>query len=285
MSWQRAVEYSEVVPPTGRTFGIMKLPSQRKPPSYSKFIRAITVWWGLRQNLRQKDLVALGKTRIRNGRSRQRNPGRFFKIRSAQRTDGSGIRRYRRRYHHLQLLVGGGGHDDNSLGPQAGIIIGKKETVDGIKKNPLSRALRIDKFTLAALESTLRLYRDEHKAFRTIPTLRMLTLPVPIDRKRAKELIRMIKEAETHAFRHDCISRPGGGALPVELPSKCVGITIEGMPPDTIDAWMRRNNPPIVGRIENDLFLMDLRTLQDDELPLIQQVFNSAREDRIMTTV
>jgi L-seryl-tRNA(Ser) seleniumtransferase len=159
-------------------------------------------------------------------------------------------------------------------GPQAGIIVGNKEIIGRIKKNPLTRALRIDKLTLAALESTLRLYRDEAKAIQAIPTLQMLTMPLQHIENRTEKLQTLLErlgEPRMKLRRIDCVSRSGGGALPLlALPSKCVAITVAGMSPNTIEAAMRKNNPPIIGRIEDDLYIMDLRTVQDDELPTIQ---------------
>ncbi len=164
-------------------------------------------------------------------------------------------------------------------GPQAGIIVGKREILEKIKKNPLTRALRIDKLTLAALESTLRHYWDENKALHQIPTLRMLTLPVSALEKRAKKLMRLLKNLDDPRFHPclmDCVSRSGGGALPMlDLPSQCIGTTVENMSANTIEKWMRSNRPPIIGRIENDIFLMDVRTLQDDELPTVQHAFQN----------
>ena len=167
-------------------------------------------------------------------------------------------------------------------GPQAGIIVGKKDILEKLKKNPLARALRIDKLTLAALESTLRLYRDEEKAMEAIPTLRMLTLPISRIEKRAKKLMRLLGKIDALGIQihlMDCVSRSGGGALPLlELPSKCVGVTVAGMSSNALEAGMRRNSPPIIGRIEDDIFLMDLRTLEDDELPIIQKAFENLLE-------
>jgi len=162
-------------------------------------------------------------------------------------------------------------------GPQAGIIAGKKAVLDRIKKNPLTRALRIDKLTLAALESTLRLYRDETRAVEAIPTLRMLTLPAPVIEKRAKRLIRLLKgigDSRMELTLMPCVSRSGGGALPLlELPSRCVAVSLRAVSANTIEERMRSNTPPVIGRIDSDLFLMDVRTLQDDELPMIQRAF------------
>jgi L-seryl-tRNA(Ser) seleniumtransferase len=162
-------------------------------------------------------------------------------------------------------------------GPQAGIITGKKDSLEKIKKNPLTRTLRVDKLTLAALEITLRLYWDETKAIDTIPTLRMLLLsPKTID-KRAETLHRLLetlRDSRIHPQHMECVSRSGGGALPtLDLPSKCVGVTIKGMSPNEIETAMRKNNPPIIGRIEKDLYMMDLRTIQEDELTIIQSAF------------
>ncbi len=161
-------------------------------------------------------------------------------------------------------------------GPQAGIIVGKKDILEKIKKNPITRAIRIDKLTLAALESTLRLYRDEEKAIKSIPTLKMLTLPFDCIEKRAKQLGKMLENIDDRMQIKliNRSSRAGGGSLPLlELPSKCVGIKIEGVSVNTIEKSMRKNIPPIIGRIEEDTFIMDLRTVQDDELPIIKTAF------------
>ena len=164
-------------------------------------------------------------------------------------------------------------------GPQAGIIVGKRKFLENIKKNPLTRALRIDKLTLAALESTLRLYRDEEKAIQAIPTLQMLMMPLERIENRAKTLQTLLEQLDESTMklqRIDCISRSGGGALPLlALSSKCVGVTVAGMSPNAIEAAMRENNPPIIGRIEDDLYIMDLRTVQDNELSTIQSAFET----------
>lgn len=162
-------------------------------------------------------------------------------------------------------------------GPQAGIIVGKKDALGRIKKNPINRALRIDKMTLAALEATLHLYRDESKAVSSIPTLRMLTLPLKVIANRANRLrgrLRKLGDDRLKAVVINASSRVGGGALPLqELPSKCVGVRIKGLSANRIERIMREADPPIIGRIENDLFVMDMRTVQDDEIAIIASTF------------
>jgi L-seryl-tRNA(Ser) seleniumtransferase len=162
-------------------------------------------------------------------------------------------------------------------GPQAGIIIGKKSIVDRIKQNPLARALRIDKLTLAALESTIRLYRDEQKAVDMIPTLRMLTMTITEIETRASSLaekLNQIGESRLDINLIERSSRAGGGSLPLlELPSKCLRIQIRGMSANALEKRMRNNDPPIIGRIEDDAFVMDPRTLADDDLAVIQKAF------------
>ncbi|MDH3882840.1 MAG: L-seryl-tRNA(Sec) selenium transferase [Desulfobacterales bacterium] len=164
-------------------------------------------------------------------------------------------------------------------GPQSGIIVGKKEVIDRIKKNPITRALRIDKLTLAALESTLRLYRDEEKATRIIPTLRMIMLPLEEIQKRAQQLADALKksgDARLHIQLIERSSKTGGGALPLmELPSLCVGVQIKGISPNALEKTMRSNDPPIIGRIEDDLFVMDPRTIRKDELSIIETAFEN----------
>ena len=162
-------------------------------------------------------------------------------------------------------------------GPQAGIIVGKKHHLEKIKKNPLARALRIDKLTLAALEATFDLYRDEAKAVRRIPTLRMLTMDINEIEQKALKLKENLKKLDTSRLRIDLtelFSKAGGGALPLlELPSKCLRIKIEGLSVNTLEKNMRKNSPPIIGRIEDDAFIIDPRTLQDDDLPIIESAF------------
>ena len=162
-------------------------------------------------------------------------------------------------------------------GPQAGIIVGKKEYIDLIKTNPVNRALRIDKLTLGALEITLRHYRDPEKAVNVIPTLRMLTRSKTDIDKQAILLAKQLSEIDEKRLkvqRIDSVSKAGGGSLPLlELPTKCVGVSIADLSANTIENYLRTLNPAVIGRIENDQFIMDLRTVQDDDMPFIEDAF------------
>ncbi len=162
-------------------------------------------------------------------------------------------------------------------GPQAGIILGAKAHIDRIKTNPLTRALRIDKMTLAALEGTLNLYRDEADALRQIPTLRMITTPLSVIEARAADLstrLENVADDRLELVAVESASKTGGGSLPLlNLPSRCIGVSIKGVSANGIERWMRDHMPPIIGRIENDLFVMDPRTLQEDELNIIEEAF------------
>jgi L-seryl-tRNA(Ser) seleniumtransferase len=163
-------------------------------------------------------------------------------------------------------------------GPQGGLIVGQETYLERIRKNPINRAMRIDKMTLAALESTLRLYRDPRRAVTAIPTLRMLTAPLGILQSRAQalhEALAGLKDPRLSLQFKDSVSRAGGGALPLmELPTRCVAVEIQSVTADALERMLRRQNPPVIGRIENDAFLMDPRTLEDSELPIIQSAFN-----------
>jgi L-seryl-tRNA(Ser) seleniumtransferase len=160
-------------------------------------------------------------------------------------------------------------------GPQAGIILGRKDLVDAIKKNQLTRALRIDKLTLLALEETLRLYRDERLALMEIPTLRMLSEPYEGVRRRARRLKRLIGPIEGGNFslrQEDGSSKAGGGALPLlEIPTRLLCLIPAGMPSHFMEVWLRSYEPPVIGRLERDRFVLDVRTIQDKELPVVAQ--------------
>jgi L-seryl-tRNA(Ser) seleniumtransferase len=158
-------------------------------------------------------------------------------------------------------------------GPQAGIIVGRRPLVESIRKNPINRALRIDKLTLAALESTLRLYRDEARAVAAIPTLRMLTENETAVQPRAEELARRLQAIGDSRLKVEIVrlsSKAGGGSLPLlDLPSRCLKVQVDGLTANQLELKLRRNDPPIIGRIEDGAFLMDARTLQPDEAPII----------------
>jgi L-seryl-tRNA(Ser) seleniumtransferase len=162
-------------------------------------------------------------------------------------------------------------------GPQAGIIVGKRTYLDAIKKNPINRALRIDKMTLAALESTLRLYREEARAVARIPTLRMMMAPASELADRAEHLLARLQgigDPRLVFMRDQVQSRIGGGSLPLlELPSHGVAVTFLDGSAQRTETFLRGHVPPIIGRIENDRLIMDVRTLQDDDLPHIETAF------------
>jgi len=169
-------------------------------------------------------------------------------------------------------------------GPQAGLIVGRRELIEKIKGNPLTRALRLDKLTLASLESTLRLYRDEKTAVANIPTLRLLTTPREVIAGRADRLAARLKDGVPEGVEIVSLqrsSKAGGGSLPMlELPSVCIGIRVSGLSANAVEKHMRASSPPVIGRIEDDLFMMDLRTIQDDEFELIKTAF-----DHLLTRV
>ncbi|MDD9303736.1 MAG: L-seryl-tRNA(Sec) selenium transferase [Desulfobacter sp.] len=164
-------------------------------------------------------------------------------------------------------------------GPQAGIIVGKKQTIDQIKANPLTRALRIDKLTLAALESTLKLYKDPQTAMSKIPTLRMLTLPYEKICKKAQALFNLLEKAlgpKAEIGQADMESRPGGGSFPeLKLPTRCVTVRPKAMSVSALEKALRASNPPVMGRIEDNKFIIDPRTLQEGQDELLLLTLNS----------
>ena len=167
-------------------------------------------------------------------------------------------------------LVSGSG-DKLLGGPQAGIIVGKKKLVEAIKRNPMARALRVDKLTLAGLEVTLKLYLEGRHG--EIPVIRMLTQSEETIRRRALRLKRRLKRVfpgEISVVRE--VSRPGGGSLPrLELPTYCVALKHPDIPSHEMHERFRRGSPPIVGRVKRDLLLLDMRTVSDEEVALIER--------------
>jgi L-seryl-tRNA(Ser) seleniumtransferase len=164
-------------------------------------------------------------------------------------------------------------------GPQAGIILGKEKIIERIRKNPINRALRIDKLTLAALESTLHLYMEGESVVERIPTLRMLTLPLVEIEKRAKSLYRRLRDKTNNSFHveiKDDISRAGGGALPLQdLPTKVIAIKPVYISVDNLEERLRRYNPPVISRIDDDQVLLDVRTLQKGDAEIIGKAVKS----------
>jgi L-seryl-tRNA(Ser) seleniumtransferase len=156
-------------------------------------------------------------------------------------------------------------------GPQAGIITGGREPLARIRKNPLFRALRVDKLTIAALQATVALYlREDYDA---IPALRMMRLPVEeIGRRAAALADRLSRSAGLFAVLEDGESLIGGGSTPgYSLPSKLIAVTHAARSATEIEARLRKNKPPISARLERDRVLLDLRTVfeeQEEEIVL-----------------
>ncbi|AOT73318.1 L-seryl-tRNA(Sec) selenium transferase [Geosporobacter ferrireducens] len=161
-------------------------------------------------------------------------------------------------------------------GPQAGIIVGKKKYIDIMKKNPLTRALRVDKLTLAALEATLRLYLDEKSAIRKIPTLHMLTMPFQEIEEKAKLFLHSIKQLD---LKHDVriergVSQVGGGAMPLEeLPTLLIALKPLDKSVNQIENELRNRSIPIIARISDDHLLFDCRTIKREEFDIVLEAF------------
>lgn len=161
-------------------------------------------------------------------------------------------------------------------GPQAGIIVGKKEYIDIMKKNPLTRAFRVDKFTLSALEATLKLYIDEDEAVKKIPTLRMLSMGIDELENRAKSLYNKIIEnidIDSEGCKLEIVdsySEVGGGSLPLEkIPTKCIKISFEDKDIIALERALREYEIPIITRVYKESLFIDLRTIRDEELNIV----------------
>jgi L-seryl-tRNA(Ser) seleniumtransferase len=152
-------------------------------------------------------------------------------------------------------------------GPQAGVVVGRAELVERLRRHPLHRALRIDKLGLAALEATLLLYLEPEKALADVPVLRMLHEDLDAVRTRAERLA-----ARVGGEVEQTVARVGGGALPlVELPSFACAVDEE------LAAPLRQADPPVVGIVRDGRLLLDCRTLADDELDEVAAAVTACR--------
>lgn len=166
-------------------------------------------------------------------------------------------------------------------GPQAGIIVGKKKYIDRIKKNQLTRALRVDKFTLAALEATLKQYMQEEEALKMVPTLRMLTANNEELRIKSEELrdllLRLNDVFQVRVEKGE--STVGGGAMPdSKLETYLVKIKSDSITEDKLEKRLRENSVPIISRIIKGEVCLDVRTLLEDDFNVIYSALKEIGE-------
>jgi L-seryl-tRNA(Ser) seleniumtransferase len=155
-------------------------------------------------------------------------------------------------------------------GPQAGIILGRAALVAEIRKHPLMRAVRVDKLTYAALEATLAEYLAG-RASRTVPVMRMIALsPADIERRAAALVQQVGGRRGLAAEIVDGASTVGGGATPgLEIPTRLVAVAVAGMTAGRVERALREAKPPVIGRIENDRVVLDLRTVLPEQDGLV----------------
>ena len=165
-------------------------------------------------------------------------------------------------------------------GPQAGIIVGKKKFIDRMRKNPLTRAFRIDKLNLSALEGTLKLYLDEEKAISAIPVLNMLTMDISKLEKKAENLYEKMLKINNLPCKmriEDEFSETGGGAMPLhKLPTKVITIDCDKISANELNKRLRDYDIPIVTRTVKDKVLMDLRTIMEKDYSIIADAVKAA---------
>ena len=163
-------------------------------------------------------------------------------------------------------------------GPQAGIIVGKKKYIRAMKKHPLARAMRVDKMTFAALEATLMKYRDPKVALRDIPVLRMISASDEELREKAGRLADAIKKADPdiHIELVSVEDQIGGGSAPmVRLPGWAVSVKDGKKSADRTERRLRKADTPVIARINDDRLLLCVRTIADDEIETVADVFRS----------
>jgi L-seryl-tRNA(Ser) seleniumtransferase len=164
-------------------------------------------------------------------------------------------------------------------GPQAGIIVGKKEYIEKMKKNQLTRALRVDKLTICSLEATLRMYLDEKKAIENVPTLKMLLYSYEELAERAKILYTKIKSSNIDAdvSMEDGLSQVGGGSMPLEtMKSRVITISPKSISISELEKRLRLSDSHIIARVYDDKYVLDVRTIFDDEFGVVAQEIEKA---------
>jgi len=153
-------------------------------------------------------------------------------------------------------------------GPQAGLVVGKREWVAKLRKNPMKRALRLDKGRIAALESVLRLYLDPERLRERLPTLRLLTRPageIAALAERARPALQAYFGDKAQVSVEDCASQVGSGSLPVDrLASTALRVSSSGVRPAAIAKALRTLPIPVIGRIHDDAVWLDVRCLEDE---------------------
>jgi len=162
-------------------------------------------------------------------------------------------------------------------GPQGGLIVGRQELLEKIRKNPLARALRTDKLTIAAFEATFMEYLDEERAIKSIPVLHMLLQPLKEIQARAKRMEKGLKEvagkAEVKVIQDS--SKAGGGSLPeAEFPTYAVSVKPSKMTVHALEARLRGSAPPVIARIREDALILDARTISDGEVAAVVQIIS-----------
>lgn len=159
-------------------------------------------------------------------------------------------------------------------GPQAGIIVGKKKYIDKMKKNPLTRAFRIDKFTATILEMIFHEYLNEEDAIKNIPVLSLITKDIKEIEENANKLYEKLNDIKdlAHVGIEDTLSQIGGGSLPAErIKSKCVTVLPKNISTAALEERLRLGENPVVGRISEDKMILDMRTVLEDEIDVLSQ--------------
>ncbi len=164
---------------------------------------------------------------------------------------------------------------------QAGILLGKKELIDAMKKNQLTRMLRVDKMTLAALEASLRSYLDPATAKEQIPVLKMLSSSEADLKKKAEKIKELLTEAAASLLFEitPCEDEPGGGSLPaMTLPGWAIEVSSENYSPNELESLLRSAPLPVIGRIHKEHLLLSVRTILEEDISSLVEAFVSIKD-------
>ncbi|MCF7810534.1 L-seryl-tRNA(Sec) selenium transferase [bacterium] len=169
-------------------------------------------------------------------------------------------------------------------GPQCGVIVGRKDLIDKMKRNPLMRAFRVDKLILSALNGTLKLFLDPDKLPETHPVYAMMNAPMDNVKRRAQRIKRMIRDVAGEFLEVELetsYSEMGSGALPARpIPTYVVTLIAHKLSPTRLASSLRMSNPPLFTRIEDEKVIIDARTIADDEVRLLKDVFQQCTNVR-----